>query len=40
MVQRLMTLSGTADELLRESQVRLDEKYELFKSRQRSRTNE
>ena len=38
MVQKLMTLNGTAQELLRESQVRLDEKYALFKSRQHSRT--
>jgi ABC-type glycerol-3-phosphate transport system substrate-binding protein len=39
MVQRLMTLNGTAEQLLRESQTRLDEKYDLFKSRQRSRSD-
>jgi ABC-type glycerol-3-phosphate transport system substrate-binding protein len=37
MVQRLMSLGGDVDELLRESQSRLDEKYELYKSRERSR---
>jgi ABC-type glycerol-3-phosphate transport system substrate-binding protein len=38
MVQKLMALKGDVDELLRESQARLDEKYELYKSRERSRT--
>jgi multiple sugar transport system substrate-binding protein len=37
MTQKLMSLRGDVDALLRESQARLDEKYALFKSRQRSR---
>ena len=37
MVQKLMNLGGTPVGLLRESQARLEEKYALYKSRERAR---
>ena len=37
MTQKLMALEGTPDELLAQSQRRLEESYALYKDRQRAR---